>query len=372
MWHDLPMADKSNSLNNDVSMRAAIQKIAVGPDRGRDIDRAHACSVMQQILAGDIDEVQTAVFLIALRMKRESMSEFLGLFDALQQSLATTVVDVPELVCLADPFDGYVRTVTMTPFVAPVLAACGMRALMHGVESVGPKHGVTAHKVYKLAGINTLASASESCDKITEHGWAYLDQSKYAAGLYALESLRDRIVKRSALTTLERLLMPIKARESTHMVLGYVHKAYPEIYASIAQTAGYDSTLLLKGVEGGLAPALNKPLRQFFIKGDLPLDVNAEKEVTDSHLLFDADSAALSAQNSEASPEYCLKIGRAVLDGCADAEHATARASLSLAVGHILLAHGRATSLSDAVVKVGNCLDNGSANKCFNSLISLA
>lgn len=366
------MVDKKNSKNSQLTMRTAIQKIAVGPNRGRDIDRVHAQSVMQQILTGNIDEVQTAVFLIAMRMKRESINEFLGLFDALQESLTTTVVELPELLCLADPFDGYVRSTTMTPFIAPVLAACGMPALMHGVESVGPKHGVTAHKVYKLAGIDTFLCAADACRNLTQHGWAYVDQSRYAPQLYALESLRDRIVKRSALTTLERLLMPIKARGSTHLVLGYVHKAYPEIYATVAQAAGYDSTLLLKGVEGGLAPALNKPLRQFFINRERLMDVGAAKEVIDSQLLFDADSAALNAQDGIATTENCLSVGLSVLGGRTDGEYATARASLSLAVGHILTAHGRATSLSEAVVKVQSSLDNGLAQKCFNNLISLA
>lgn len=369
MWHDSAMADKKTTKDEHLTMRAAIQKIAVGPDRGRDIERAHAQSVMQQIMAGHIDEVQTAVFLIAMRMKRESIDEFLGMFDALQQSLETTVADVPELFCLADPFDGYVRTTTMTPFIAPVLAACGMPSLMHGVESVGPKHGVTAHKVYALANIKTSLTVTEACSNIEQVGWTYIDQSDYAPQLYALESLRDRIVKRTALTTLERLLKPIKARGKTHFVLGYVHKAYPEIYAAVAKAAGYDTTLLLKGVEGGLAPALNKPLRQFFFEGDLPQDIDAEKDVIESHLLFEADSAALSAQGGEASAEQCLSIGRAVLAGRADGEYGQARASLSLAVAHILTAHGRSTNLPEAVVKVQNCLDNGSADECFKRLI---
>jgi len=123
-------------------MREAIQKIAVGPDRGRDIDRADAESVMRAILAGEIEEVQTAVFLIALRMKRESLGEFLGLFDAMQDSVQTVQASVEELYCLADPFDGYVRTITMTPFIAPVLAACGLPALMargYGAQGLSPR-----------------------------------------------------------------------------------------------------------------------------------------------------------------------------------------------------------------------------------------
>jgi len=353
-------------------MREAIQKIAVGPDRGRDIDRADAESVMRAILAGEIEEVQTAVFLIALRMKRESLGEFLGLFDAMQDSVQTVQASVEELYCLADPFDGYVRTITMTPFIAPVLAACGLPALMHGVETVGPKHGVTAHKVYRLAGISTDIEPKQAAENIASVGWAYLDQSRYAVQLHALSNLRDRIVKRSAITTLERVLVPMRAKQTTHLVLGYVHRAYPEIYANVAKAAGYGSVLLLKGVEGGLAPALNKPLRQFFFAGDLPDEIGAQKSLLETEALFEAQTAALSVGGGTACAQNCLETGLRVLDGDAVSDSdRVARDSLCLAVSHILVAHGKSKTLAEAVVKVRNCLDNGSAKERFNALVLL-
>ena len=350
-------------------MREAIQKVAVGPDRGRDMSREEARLAMQSILSGNADEIQVAVLLIALRMKRESMSEFLGLFDAMSSSVKTKSIDMPELFCLADPFDGYVRTVTMTPFIPTVLAACGCPALMHGVETVGPKHGVTANKVYQMAGIDVGLSTEAAADAITQHGWSYIDQSMYAPGLYALADLRDRIVKRTALTTLERLLMPLRANK-THFVLGYVHKAYPSIYAAVAMEAGYDTTLLLKGVEGGLAPALNKPLRQFFFEGELPENVDQEKQLFESAELFDVKTAAQSLDidgdfNSEAAVQTCLEVGMSVLGG----KKCVARDSLCLAVGQILFSHQRSNSLAQSVETVAKSLDDGSALAQFKMLI---
>ena len=350
-------------------MRDVIQKVAVGPDRGRDMSREEAFSTMEHILSGEADEIQVAVLLIALRMKRESLDEFLGLFDAMQSSVKTVEADVSELFCLADPFDGYVRTATMTPFIPAVLAANDCPALMHGVETVGPKHGVTANKVYAKAGIDVNLTSADAAQKVKEAGWVYVDQAQYAPSLYALNDLRDRIVKRTALTTLERLLMPIKAKK-THFVLGYVHKAYPSIYASVAAAAGYDSTLLLKGVEGGLAPALNKPLRRFFIEGDLPEDVDQEKELLESIELFNAPSAAqalscVSDFDDKKAVDECLSIGLDVMSG----KSCQARDSLSLAAGQILYAHRKADSLSDAIDKVNACLDDGRALARFNALI---
>ncbi len=362
---------ESNNLNPAAgasrrAMREAIQNIAVGPDRGRDISRELTSTVMHGILDGEIDDIQTAVFFIALRMKRESIEEFMGVFDALRTSTQAAVAEADELVVLADPFDGYVRTATMTPFIPAVLAACGVNCLMHGVETVGPKHGITAHKVFKLAGINTGQSAEEVAVGIRESDWGYVDQSAYAPALFKLQNLRDRIVKRTALTTLERLIMPIKGRRKTHLVLGYVHNAYPEIYARVAKEARYQSVLLLKGVEGGVAPALNKPLRRFFFDGDLPSDINAEKQLLELEPIFaDAQSAAQRLDDTKYPVEQCLELGLNVLNGA----KSIARDSLCLASAQILLAHRPDLTLSTAVEKVKMSLDNGAAKECFNAVM---
>lgn len=340
-------------------MRDVIQRVAVGPDRGRDISSKDAEQVMTAILDKQIDDVQVAVFLIALRMKRESMDEFKGLFNALQSSIQTIDAGLDDLVCLADPFDGYLRHLPMTPFIPSVLAEFGLSTLMHGVESVGPKHGITASKVYQLAGIDTLQNTESVAARLSEIGWGYVDQSSYAPSLFSLNAFRDRIVKRTALTTLERLLLPIRAR-NTHLVLGYVHKAYPEIYMSIAHQAGYQSTLLIKGVEGGVAPALNKPLRRYFLEHDAErgLSVNDHKEVTQSQSLFSAKSAAFSTElTGDDAVKKCLEVGLDALSG----KPSIAQQSLCFASAQILHAHKHADSLASAVEKVQDCLDNGDA-----------
>lgn len=347
-------------------MRAAIQDIAVGPDRGRDISSAAAASVMTSILRGDVDEVQTAIFLIALRMKRESLDEFLGLYKALSGNVECVVSNLDTVYSLADPFDGYLRNATTTPFIPAVLAANDVHTVMHGVQSVGPKHGVTASKVYQLAGAATELAVPHATQVLEEVGFCYVDQKQYAPDLYRLQDLRDRMVKRTALTTLERMLMPIKGRVSTGLVLGYVHKAYPDIYARVAFAAGFNKVLLLKGVEGGLAPALNKPLRRFQFEGELPADVGAAKQVFDTPFTGSAKVAALAMNSAQPLVEQCLEHGLAALNGKAGA----ARDSLTLACAQILNTHFQSLSFKEAVEKVQACLDNGAAKERFDAFVS--
>ncbi|MFT7528901.1 MAG: anthranilate phosphoribosyltransferase [Arenicella sp.] len=354
----------------DDLIRDVIRRIAVGPDRGRDISAAEAEQVMTEILTDQVDPIQAALFLIGLRMKRESMGEFQGIFRALQDAIEPQAAAVEQLICLADPYDGYLRYVPASPFVPSILAACGLPALICGVETVGPKHGVTAHKIYKLAGINPLNDTKSAIANIENHGWAYLDQSQYAPELFLLGEFRDRIVKRTALTTLERLLMPIQASHKTHMVLGYVHKAYPEIYSSIAAMAGYSSALLSKGLEGGFVPALNKPIRQFQFDFDAPDWAFTEKKLFDvppQLASVDAAPSVLSCANQDTNlaAENCLKLGLEALAGT----HNSLRNSLIVASAQIIGIHQAADNFYSAVDKVQNCLDNGSAQDSFRSLV---
>jgi anthranilate phosphoribosyltransferase len=66
----------------------------------------------------------------------------------------TVTASVDEVVDLADPYDGYTRYLPISPFLPAVLAACGVRAVSHGVETVAPKQGATHRKILRAAGMD--------------------------------------------------------------------------------------------------------------------------------------------------------------------------------------------------------------------------
>ena len=71
------------------NIKSVIQRIATGPELSKNISRDEAKRSMSDILNGEIDPVQSAIFLIALRMKRETMDENLGVHDAIIESTTT-------------------------------------------------------------------------------------------------------------------------------------------------------------------------------------------------------------------------------------------------------------------------------------------
>jgi anthranilate phosphoribosyltransferase len=241
-------------------MRSIIQRIATGPELSKDISMEEARVGMQAILDTEVDPVQAGIFLIALRMKRESDDEQRGVLDAVRDATNHVVADVDEVVDIADPYDGYNRCLPASPFVAPVLAECGVAAVSHGVDAVGPKFGVTHRHVLQAAGLPVDLTPAQAAARISDPacGWSYLDQRAFAPKLHDLVPLRATIVKRQVITTVEVMCRPIHGRRKTHLVTGYVHKPYPRIYAFLARHAGFESALLVRGVEGGIIPSLRQ------------------------------------------------------------------------------------------------------------------
>ncbi|GLP99312.1 anthranilate phosphoribosyltransferase [Methylophaga thalassica] len=239
----------------------AIKKVATGPHLSKDLTEQEAFDVMMEILSGNADPVRAAIFFIAMRMKRETNEENLGILRACQSMTMCQSVDVDQLFIFSDPFNGFNRHCPMTAFLPAVLAACDLPTMSQGVFEMGPKFGVTHAQVLSLAGYNIEKSTAEAADAVMNNqiGWAYLDQAQASPALFALQTLRTQMIKRPSLATLEKMIMPLKAKKQTHLGIGFVHKEYPDILGWLAEAFGYNSAFIARGLEGGLVPTLREP-----------------------------------------------------------------------------------------------------------------
>jgi anthranilate phosphoribosyltransferase len=354
-------------------MRSIIKRIATGPELSKDISREEARQGMLLVLNGEVDPVQAAVFLIALRMKRETDDEMKGILEALLANTQTVTAPVAEVLDLADPYDGFARTLPAAPFLAALLAACGVAAVSHGVESMGPKYGVTHRQVLSAAGVPVDLSPDEAAARLGEPGigWAYLDQKAFCPKLYALASLRALIVKRPCITAAEVLLGPVRGRNKTHLVTGYVHKPYSRIYAMLARCAGFDSALIVRGVEGGVIPSLRQAGKAYCYHDKGPeqaLEFGPE-ELGIDQLLLAAPLPAGVARGVETGGDFAgsfdkaaiaraaAQAGEAALGGQPGATRDSLICGAALCLRHL----GRFDTLNAAAAAVRQVLDSGKA-----------
>ncbi|MDH3318168.1 MAG: anthranilate phosphoribosyltransferase [Betaproteobacteria bacterium] len=349
-------------------MNSILKRIATGPELSKDISREEACAGMRLVLDGQVDPVQAAVFLIALRMKRETDDENRGMLEAIREATHRATAPVDEVLDIGDPYDGYNRTLPAAPFLPPVLAACGVAAVSHGVETMGPKYGVTHRQVLRAAGLPVDLSPEDAAARLGDPaiGWAYVDQKAFCPKLYALADLRTLIVKRPAITTAEVLAGPVRGRLKTHLVTGYVHKPYARVYALLARHAGFDSALIVRGVEGGVIPGLTQTGKVFRYHGT---DEETSAEFKPAELGFEQSvrapriPGASDEEGSEAPidpgtvAKAAAEAGGAALAGARGPTRDCLVYGAALCLWHL----GRHASLKDAAAAVRGVLDHGKA-----------
>ncbi|MCP4294215.1 MAG: hypothetical protein GY786_01255 [Proteobacteria bacterium] len=169
-------------------------------------------------------------FLQAMRLKGESITENFGFLQSMSEKVLTAEVDLPCLIDICDSYDGTNRSYHLAPFIAPTLAAMGVNCVIHGVHSIGPKYGITSHKLLLSADKSVNLSPQEAAGRITDRsiGWSYLDQSQSAPDIFALQKLRKDIQKRNFFNTFEKLLQPVRNKQGNVLFTGYVHTPYRE------------------------------------------------------------------------------------------------------------------------------------------------
>jgi len=361
--------------NPEKTMTSIIQRVATGPQMSKSISFDEARAGMRLVLEELADPIQSAVFLIGLRVKRETDDENKGVLQGIRDNTKTVVADVDELVDIADPYNGYGRSLPSSPFLPVLLAEAGAPAVSHGIETVGPKFGVTHNQVLQAAGVSVELTGEEAGKQISnpEIGWAYVDQSSFCPSLFGLADFRKRIVKRAAISTAEVLTGPVRGRKKTHLLTGYVHNEYPPIYTMLARHSGFDSALLLRGTEGGVTPSLRKrgEFVRYWEQGeDTVVEADpAEIGIKQVNRLVPIPPALLPKKDREFGPDennaeiakLAAKEGLAALEGKNSPTSDALLYSASLTLWHL----GRYDSVPDAAFVVREILSSGTTVERF-------
>jgi anthranilate phosphoribosyltransferase len=246
---DLKTAGESEDL-----VVAALQEIL----RGRHLSYASTRHLLQAVLSGQVRPSLVAAVLIGQRMNLEDDQEVSAYLDAVLGPEDALPVQVQTLTHFGQPFDGATRYFRPTLFVAAVRAACGRPSVLHGVDQMPPKGGVTEEQILQELGARPDLSRAEAAVLLQDPqvGFAYLSQREYAPGLYGLRHLRAHIKKRPPWATTEKAQQLFRCPGNNYMIVGFYHVGYEEKLLESMWARGFDAGAVIKGEEGSSHYAL--------------------------------------------------------------------------------------------------------------------
>jgi anthranilate phosphoribosyltransferase len=157
---------------------------------------------------------------------------------------------------------------------------------------------------------------------------------------------------------------------------GYVHKPYTRVYAMLARHSGFDSCLMIRGVEGGITPSLRQSGKVFYYhdKGEEqsqdfnPVDIGIQQSVRATPLPDDLPPAPESDDvsatfDADAVAKMAADAGIAALNGEQGSSYDALVYSAAIALWHVK----KADNIEQAAEKVRAVLNDGSALNHFNA-----
>ncbi|KAG9449779.1 hypothetical protein H6P81_009744 [Aristolochia fimbriata] len=248
-----------------------------------------------------VSESLFSAFLIGQRMNGETDRELKGYCLAFDDELGPPpMADVRSLTHYGEPYDGNTRFFRSTLFVAAVRASYGESCLLHGVDWMPPKGGITEEQMLKFMGANTSLSILQAKQLLEDEGvgFVYISQREGRPSLYSLVGLREHIKKRPPLATSEKVQQYLRATGKEAIVTGFYHEGYESPLLMLMRRRGVHSGLVVKGEEGALS--MTTKIRSGIAKG-LPVNHCSGFRCLNAGSAYDVDGISRESFTMEVS-----------------------------------------------------------------------
>jgi anthranilate phosphoribosyltransferase len=292
--------------------------------RGRHLSYAQTRQILEAMLGGGVRPALMAAVLIGQRMNIEDEEEVRAYLDAVLRPEEAMAVEVDSLTHFGQPFDGATRYWRPTLFVAAVRAALGRPSVLHGVDEMPPKQGVTEEQVFKVLGARTDLSRAQAALLLEDRevGMAYVSQREYAPGAYRLAALRLHIKKRPPWATTEKAQQLFICPGPSYMVIGFYHAGYEDKLLRLMWERGFQTGLVIKGEEGSshYALRLGKPSGEGrkainFTQGFRRVDGQRQDFAADIDPVEFGFKYEQSPRPEQINPQAFAELGMAALSG---------------------------------------------------------
>ena len=227
------------------TMQDLIAKIGKGAKASKDLTWDEAKQAMRQLIEGQATPVQVGAFLLAMRVKMESVSELAAFTSAAREYKTPLRIATRKPLIDVSSYAGKKDTFHALAGSAIIAAAAGVAVLIHGHEGIPVRLSMAS--VLAALGIPIDLAPDQVTQDVASKGFAYLDIALYHPPLARFLQLRQELGVRSFFHPVAKMLNPARAPVQ---IMGVTHPPYFEKTAEALNMLGSRRVIVVRGVEG--------------------------------------------------------------------------------------------------------------------------
>lgn len=338
-------------------IREAIEQLL----RGHSLSRTEAEGVMDEVMGGHATPAQIAGFLVALRIKGETVEEITGCAHAMRRAATRVRPRATGLIDTCGTGGDGAGTFNISTTTAFVVAGAGLRVAKHGNRSVSSKSG--SADVLKALGVNLDLTPEQVATCIDEVGIGFLYAPKLHPAMKHAIGPRRELGVRTIFNVLGPLTNP--AHVETQL-MGVYDPRLTEVLAQVLRELGLSAAYVVHGHGGVDELTTTGPNRISYFGVSAAKDRVSTDNLDPQDLGFPrAELTALQGGD----PVENAAISRAILAG---SDRGPRRDVVLLNAGAALLVGSAATTLREGTRLAAESIDSGAALSKLDELITLS
>ncbi|WP_322097249.1 anthranilate phosphoribosyltransferase [Pelagibius sp. Alg239-R121] len=338
-------------MNGDMNdLKGLIAQVATG----RPLSSLEAETAFGIMMSGNATPSQMGGFLMALRVRGETVEELTGAVRAMRAKMLT--VDGPDGAIDTCGTGGDAKgTLNISTASSFVIAACGVAVAKHGNRALSSKSG--AADVLTALGVNIEAEVPLMEKSLREVGTCFLMAPRHHSAMRHVGPTRVELGTRTIFNLLGPLSNPARIK---HQIIGVFAPEWVEPLAKVLKSLGHEKAWVVHGADGldelsttgvsCVAELNNGEIRTFEVT---PEEAGLPRGDLKGLLGGDADHNATAL--------------RAMLNG----EAGAFRDAVLLGSAGGLIVANKVANLKEGVEMAAEAIDSGAAAKVLADLIEI-
>ena len=222
------------------SFKPLIAKVAVGAS----LSRAEAAAAFDAMLSGDVTPAQMGGFLMALRVRGETVEEITGAVSAMRAKMVRVNAPGGAVDIVGTGGDGS-GSYNVSTLAAIITAACGVKVAKHGNRAASSKSGAADALTVLGVKIGLPPESVQRC--VAEAGIGFMMAPTHHAAMRHVGPVRVELGTRTIFNLLGPLSNPAGVKRQ---VIGVFSSTWLQPMAEVLRNLGSERVWITHGLDG--------------------------------------------------------------------------------------------------------------------------